>query len=596
MAQQIREPVVKLALSTQARLTLGAVRIHGKKIYYLLSDSSDALFTLTKHGQNVINLPGSEMEAKFDSITLQVVPGNSIDALDPQFGSSQMDNTMLVALPLSDAEADKSSHANVARDEDITLNDMDLLHGLGSDGGLMTLTTGTCGGGTMGDSSTLLTMSQNMADDDLISLHDTLSRHGDDILLMEDLPLVDPLSQDMLQLQDLEIGFPEHELALPMISEEMKEHMDPESQMLEDEEVAVKVSKKRRSKNFLKQSGFDPITELSDDSIRSNLTEVASLVIDRPVLRAKRKKSFKRTMHAPGSFAQKELGSDLSEFFHWNLYGDEYKSSKRRKTGNENMDDANMLPDMDLPLPDMREPASENMILDENKSQTGQSVASVEARRGIARLDEESNISRNSFLGRNLDGDFQAFEKSLKDDASQASRHSAEPLLLPGHKHERSSISTTADGVSLLLPDLARSSIASSVSGMDFTGGSFGTSTVDNMLPIDENAVLNDFDTPDIELPASQFEIPESSAKTTQGADEASMPEVSRMTRVFKSIVEEKIISIEEQMVSEDKNAITITSLEDIWSGVGGVSRHDAALSFLQLLVLKSMAVVNVKQ
>eukprot|EP01083_Nonionella_stella_P074686 202685_1 len=228
MAQQIREPVVKLALSTQARLTLGAVRIHGKKIYYLLSDSSDALFTLTKHGQNVINLPGSEMEAKFDSITLQVVPGNSIDALDPQFGSSQMDNTMLVALPLSDAEADKSSHANVARDEDITLNDMDLLHGLGSDGGLMTLTTGTCGGGTMGDSSTLLTMSQNMADDDLISLHDTLSRHGDDILLMEDLPLVDPLSQDMLQLQDLEIGFPEHELALPMISEEMKEHiMDP---------------------------------------------------------------------------------------------------------------------------------------------------------------------------------------------------------------------------------------------------------------------------------------------------------------------------------------------------------------------------------
>ena len=93
---------------------------------------------------------------------------------------------------------------------------------------------------------------------------------------------------------------------------------------------------------------------------------------------------------------------------------------------------------------------------------------------------------------------------------------------------------------------------------------------------------------PDFDVTISQFELPEVMIESEQDRDKA--VHMSRATQIFRERLGQSLLQ---------KNAKSSVTLNDFMlsnTPTGVLTRHDAALGFLQTLVLKTLDVLIVEQ
>lgn len=690
MVLQIKDPVVKLALCTQARLALGTVRIHGRKSYYLLTDAVDARVSLTKKEQGRINLLGHELEAKPDAITLQVDNSKNgdngvedqlslnIDNLDPTFDLNHF------SLDLEDVDISSKDH--LAREEDITLHECALLdrslgldpmnltfdHELQADlsggGDFDLLANGTIDGGntlTTGGASMSMDLSQRFSlDDQLMTMpppqvpaspmafNDAAATGGQENagdLMNIDVPSLPGGTQDLigspLVRKDPAAAYA-HSPALsqqdPIVRQDAPLHIEREEELRKQQKAQEK-QRRKRERQLKKRKrdpklGFDSITELSDNDIRAQLSDASDLVIVRPTrVTRSQLRTIEEQFALPTAFVSEAFFcEDLNDFFAMCVTNKKrVRKSKRRalnKAPSEEMNemDVNQPPNDDLPPEPMAgfgdNPEPPQGELWENRSHAGSHI-SVEMRRGINLPDDQLSVhSRNSFLGRSLDDDGGVLRsaKAFRDDASLESRERIMPL-----DGRRLSLGSSVDGDRAPLRELHANGLgdvpehhalshdllmndisfgendpplaaAGSVNLSQFDGetavsGNFASTVASASVAngglgsqVHGGSQVGDASSA---IPASQIPVSEETERSEPSLM-PDIPEVSRLTMIFRSEMKEKIT--ERQVMSRGQQQGI--HLNDIWNSYAPVSRRDASLCFLQLLVLKSMDVVQVQQ
>ncbi|CEP02146.1 hypothetical protein PBRA_002411 [Plasmodiophora brassicae] len=537
MCKSIQNPPVPLALPARALLFMGVCRIMDKKAHYLLVDAVDArskvqLARTTSH----VNLSCSRGQARVDSINI----------------AGDVDDVPLPPIPFdifdkANADCDFGEVALFVETPDV--NDVSLCnHGkfIANEAEI-----------TLDDAPNpmdfVVPLDQALldpliGDDDFIAMPDGTERSS--------FGGSDTVGGDFM-LPPIDIGI------CADLNEEMASNASARTRYTGSSTAGTVLSSKKRKRTQVKhdKETVIPVQELDREVNGST----AALLCKRTSIQVKR-----ATQH-PETIFVSTLSRQLCPVLAAQTQVDFNITSYDKRRGREFIEDADL---------DRYESNSMGNNYDANW-QGGATTASFDGgdRRSTGTRDEPIEQMRSAMLD------------PLAEDDEEPATFLGKPIQPPTDSHtvhSGASRRKTDDRMSIL-------SVGSLGSGASHRLSSVRGSTSRPVRPAGGD---DDFPTPDFDLSLSQFYIPEVEERggIAQGSQFNRREGVDRETEILHAILEENFVA---SSGGEIDRVQPVDFSDAIQRAVGSdiqVSRKDASMSFVQMLVLKAMDMINIAQ
>lgn len=542
LCERIEKPAANINLHSTGTLLTGVCRIESKQAQYLLADAIDAKTHLRYTQQKLaIDLPQQLQKARFSQITFNIEDPdycleNDCYLIDIESGNSSIDldipDDFELDLSLQAEVYRQHQHSYQAKAEDITLADV------GSPSILLS---------PWEDDSSKRVITDAALDIDLMEgFDDGAALFPEDINITEAALEKDVLSPEIAETLDKSDG------GSPMSIEEENVAVS-----FEDTLADIVPPKRKRLK-------LDRKTELSDAQMRKNLTDVQDICVDRPILDT-------RIYFLPPEEEQIQLPVfDNPLDFHpviLNLLRIDNKDWPGSMTGS---------PEMPLHTAEEFVEMDQDFMfegVDHLRRDSESGVSDVEAAR--ARDSLSSRGSRSSFFGRDFE----------------------EPLLAkPKSRMSEGQLSLDMD---------------SEVSSSFGDASSLQSGQADQRMtaPLDMSAaspIVNDMEvgyldeTPEYDVSLSQYQLQEEEEQGLANRKHPVKEHISQFTKIFRRLLADNFNMLSRSSTSGIhhiifKNAL-LRGIQQQAAEPIRLSKSDAALSFLQTLVLKSLSVIDVHQ